>query len=109
MYTHEPHMLIDVSLLRRAKVENLERLAKSLGVDVPKRRRDGAYATQLVSALATKIRRDAMMDELRKLTGLGLSSVGLRRPDGEAGATRSELTPPKRVSTRREDFPRARV
>jgi hypothetical protein len=99
MYTHEPHMLIDVSLLRRAKVENLERLAKSMGVDVPKRRRDGAYATQLVSALATKIRRDAMMDELRKLTGLGLSSVGLRRQEAEA---RAELTPTKRVSTRRE-------
>jgi hypothetical protein len=99
MYTHEPHMLIDVSLLRRAKVENLERLAKSLGVDVPRRRRDGAYATQLVSALATKIRRDAMMDELRKLTGLGLSSVGLRRQEAES---RAELTP-KRVATRRAD------
>lgn len=100
MYTHEPHMLIDVSLLRRAKVENLERLAKSLGVDVPRRRRDGAYATQLVSALATKIRRDAMMDELRKLTGLGLSSVGLRRSDAES---RAELTPQKRVAPRRAD------
>lgn len=65
-------MLIDTSLLRRAKIENLERLAKSLGLDVPRRRRDGAYANQLVSALATKIRRDAMMDELRKLTGIGI-------------------------------------
>ena len=102
MYTHGPYMLIDVSLLRRAKVENLERLAKSLGVDVPKRRRDGAYATQLVSALATKIRRDAMMDELRKLTGLGLSSVGLGRSEG-GNASRAELTPPKRVTTRRAD------
>ncbi len=64
-------MLIDTSLLRRARIENVERLAKSLGVDVPKRRRDSAYATQLVSAVATKIRREAMMDELRKLTGIG--------------------------------------
>jgi hypothetical protein len=63
-------MLIDTSLLRRAKLENVERLAKSLGVETPKRRRDTAYASQLVSAVATKIRREAMMDELRKLAGL---------------------------------------
>lgn len=63
-------MLIDTSLLRRAKIENIERLAKSLGVDVPRRRRDNVYANQLVSAVATKIRREAMMEELRKLTGL---------------------------------------
>ena len=66
-------MLIDTSLLRRAKIENVERLAKSLGVDVPKpatRRRDAVYANQLVSAVATKIRREAMMEELRRLTGL---------------------------------------
>jgi len=87
-------MLIDMSLLRRAKVENLERLAKSLGVDVPRRRRDGAYATQLVSALATKIRRDAMMDELRKLTGLGLGGTS---------------APAKRIATRRDDAARARA
>lgn len=63
-------MLIDVSLLRRARLENVERLAKALGVEAPKRRRDPQYATQLVSAVATKIRRDAMMEELRKLAGL---------------------------------------
>ena len=64
-------MLIDLSLLRRASLENVERLAKSLGVDVPKRtRRDNVYANQLVSAVATKIRRDAMLDELRRLTSL---------------------------------------
>ena len=67
-------MLIDVSLLRRARLENVERLAKALGVDPPKRRRDPAYATQLVSAVATKIRRDAMMEELRKLAGLSSRS-----------------------------------
>lgn len=64
-------MLIDTSLLRRASIENVERLAKSLGVDVPKRRRDMVYANQLVSAVATRIRREAMMEELRKLTGIG--------------------------------------
>jgi hypothetical protein len=43
-----------------------------MGVDAPRRpKRDVVYANQLVSAVATKIRRDAMMDELRKLTGLG--------------------------------------
>ncbi|MBK6514482.1 MAG: hypothetical protein IPM79_32370 [Polyangiaceae bacterium] len=48
----------------------MERLAKALGVDVPRRRRDNVYANQLVSAVATKIRREAMMEELRRLTGL---------------------------------------
>jgi len=69
-------MLIDTSLLRRASIENVERLAKSLGVDVPKRRRDMVYANQLVSAVATRIRREAMMEELRKLTGLGKTGLG---------------------------------
>jgi len=64
-------MLIDLSLLRRASLENVERLAKSLGVEVPRRtRRDNVYANQLVSAVATKIRREAMLDELRRLTSL---------------------------------------
>ena len=71
-------MLIDVSLLRRAKLENVERLAKSLGVDPPRRRRDAAYANQLISAIATKIRREAMMDELRKLTGMSPSRPRMR-------------------------------
>lgn len=61
-------MLIDASLLRRAKLENIERLASSLGVELPRRRRDGIYANQLVSAVASKIRRDSMLDELRRLT-----------------------------------------
>jgi hypothetical protein len=77
-------MLIDASLLRRAKLENIERLARSLGVDVPKRRRDSVYASQLVGAIASRIRRDAMMDELKKLTTLGSSLVG--------GSTRSART-----------------
>lgn len=71
-------MLIDVSLLRRAKLENVERLAKSLGVDPPRRRRDAAYANQLISAIATKIRREAMMDELRRLTHMTSSRPKLR-------------------------------
>lgn len=54
-------MLIDASLLRRAKLENIERLARSLGVDVPRRKRDSVYANQLVGAIASRIRRDAMM------------------------------------------------
>jgi hypothetical protein len=73
-------MLIDVSLLRRANIENVERLAKAMGVDAPRRaKRDLVYANQLVSAVATKIRRDAMMDELRKLTGLGAGARGSLR------------------------------
>jgi hypothetical protein len=79
-------MLIDVSLLRRASLENVERLAKSLGVDVPKRtRRDNVYASQLVSAVATKIRRDAMMDELRRLTSI---SSKPRRDQRQGNKTR---------------------
>lgn len=72
-------MLIDASLLRRARIENIERLAKALGVDAPRRRRDAVYANQLVSAVATKIRREAMMDELRRLTGVsnGHGSFGM--------------------------------
>ncbi len=72
-------MLIDLSLLRRARLENVERLAKSLGVDPPKRRRDPAYANQLVTAVATKIRREAMMEELRKLAGLSDRSAARLR------------------------------
>lgn len=63
-------MLIDSSLLRRARLENIERLAASLGVEAPRRKRDATYATQLVSAVASRIRRDAMMDELKRLTTL---------------------------------------
>ncbi|NUP07414.1 MAG: hypothetical protein HOW73_15295 [Polyangiaceae bacterium] len=68
-------MLIDTSLLRRAKIENVERLAKALGLDVPRRKRDAVYCNQLVSAVATKIRREAMMEELRKLTGLSTAQA----------------------------------
>ena len=63
-------MLLDMSLLRRARLENVERLAKAIGIDPPRRRRDTVYANQLVNAVASKIRRDAMMDELKKLTTL---------------------------------------
>lgn len=105
MYTHGPYMLLDTSLLRRAKIENLERLAKSLGVDVPRRRRDGAYASQLVSAVATKIRRDAMMDELRKLTGLGL---GASAPSANKRPTRVVSTQTRQDASRREEGLRAR-
>jgi hypothetical protein len=63
-------MLLDTSLLRRARLENIERLAKAIGIDPPRRRRDTVYANQLVNAVASKLRRDAMMDELRKLTTL---------------------------------------
>ncbi len=60
-------MLLDTSLLRRASLENVERLAKAIGVDAPRRRRDTVYANQLVNAVASKIRRDAMMDELKRI------------------------------------------
>jgi hypothetical protein len=63
-------MLLDTSLLRRARLENVERLAKSIGIDPPRRRRDTVYANQLVNAVASKLRRDAMMDELKRLTTL---------------------------------------
>jgi hypothetical protein len=63
-------MLLDPSLLRRARTENIERLAKAMGVEPPRRRRDPAYHSQLVSAVASRIRREAMMDELKRLTTL---------------------------------------
>jgi hypothetical protein len=64
-------MLVDASLLRRAKVENVERLARSLGVAFPKRPKDGVYHSQLVSSVASKIRREAILDELKKMGRLG--------------------------------------
>ncbi len=64
-------MLVDSSLLRRAKLENVERLARSLGVNFPRRSRDGVYHSQLVSSVASKIRREAIMDELRRMGRLG--------------------------------------
>lgn len=64
-------MLLDVSLLRRARLENLERLAKAVGVALPRRRRDVVYASQLVSALASHFRRVAMMDEMRRWGAIG--------------------------------------
>jgi hypothetical protein len=63
-------MLLDPSLLRRARTENIERLAKAMGVEAPRRRRDPSYHSQLVSAVASRIRREAMMDELKRLTTL---------------------------------------
>lgn len=63
-------MMLDASLLRRAKLENLERLAKALGVALPRRKRDVIYERQLVVALASRIQRDAMLDEFRRLTFL---------------------------------------
>ncbi len=63
-------MLLDVSLLRRAKLENLERLAKAIGVALPRRKRDALYERQLVKAIAAKIQKDAMIDEFRRLTFL---------------------------------------
>lgn len=64
-------MLLDVSLLRRAKLANLERLAKALGLPLPnRRRRDEVYTNQLVSAIASKIRREAMMDEVKRWEAL---------------------------------------
>ncbi len=64
-------MLVDASLLRRSKVENVERLARSLGVSLPKRPKDGVYASQLVSSVASKIRREAILDELKRMGRLG--------------------------------------
>jgi hypothetical protein len=63
-------MLLDTSLLRRARLENIERLARAIGVEAPRRRRDTVYANQLVNAVASKLRRDAMMDELKRIASL---------------------------------------
>lgn len=71
-------MLLDVSLLRCAKVENLERLARSMGITVSHGR--APWAVRLVEAIATKVRQDAMLDELAKLRARALPNVvdGLR-------------------------------
>lgn len=64
-------MLVDSSLLRRARLENVERLARSLNVSLPRRARDGVYHSQLVSQVASKIRREAILDELKRMGRLG--------------------------------------
>lgn len=79
MVLTRPLMLLDVSLLRRARIENIERLAKALGVPVkgeqPERKRDvmtttrarAAYQNQLVNAVMRELRRDAMRAEFERL------------------------------------------
>lgn len=57
-------MVLSLSMLRRAKVENLERLARALGVRVT---RGVAYEESLIHAIALMLRREAIMDELRRL------------------------------------------
>jgi len=82
-------MLLDVSLLRRARVENVERLAKALGLKLPRRPakqsgrskpdtfsfstsgRDASsrdYANQLVNGVMRELRRDAMRSEFDRLS-----------------------------------------
>lgn len=65
-------MLLDDSLLRRATPKNLMRLAIALGLPVPPRapRAGTKQFKQLVTAIASKIRRDAMMDELNRLAAM---------------------------------------
>jgi hypothetical protein len=85
-------MLLDVSLLRRARIENIERLAKALGLPVkglpvgsstkagyggrggdagsgysaaPRGR--AAYQSQLVNAVMRELKRDAMRAEFERL------------------------------------------
>jgi len=59
-------MDLDIDCLREARVENVERLASSLGVKLPeKRRRDRrTYVRELVRAVMLGLRRDA--DEARR-------------------------------------------
>jgi hypothetical protein len=59
-------MDLDIDCLREARVENVERLASSLGVRLPeKRRRDRrTYIRELVRAVMLGLRRDA--DEARR-------------------------------------------
>jgi hypothetical protein len=53
-------MDLDIYCLREARLENVERLANSLGVKLPEGRRDRkAYARELVRAVMLGLRRDA--------------------------------------------------
>ena len=54
-------MDLDIDCLREAKIENVERLANSLGVKLPDRRRHDrrAYSRELVRAVMLGLRRDA--------------------------------------------------
>jgi hypothetical protein len=59
-------MELDVECLRGATVENLERLAASLGLRLPPRGRDRAYARKLVQAVKRGIDRDAARARSRR-------------------------------------------
>jgi hypothetical protein len=52
-------MRIDVSCLREAKVENLERLARALGIRLPPRT-GPAYARRLVRAVLKRLDEDRL-------------------------------------------------
>lgn len=95
-------MLIDAPLLRRASTANVERLARALGLRV-KRRPVATYAARLVSAVAARLRRDAMVDAavrarvgtVREPSCVDVLREEMRRAtvaaldDGEAGDGRS--------------------
>lgn len=58
-------MDIDIECLRDAKIENLERLATSLGLRLPARKRAGesAYSRELVRQVAKGLRNDKAQQE----------------------------------------------
>lgn len=56
-------MFLGPNLLRRAKTADLQRLARALGLQVPRR----VSHEQIVQMVAAKIRRDAIADELRRM------------------------------------------
>ena len=65
-------MLFDTALLRRASVENLERLARALGVDVERERRGAlcsavAWHWALCTLLTKRLRAEAATSELARL------------------------------------------
>jgi hypothetical protein len=59
-------MELDVECLRGATVENLERLAASLGLRLPPKGRDRAYVRKLVQAVKRGIDRDAVRAQNRR-------------------------------------------
>jgi hypothetical protein len=51
-------MILDFDCLRDARIENLERLARSLGVRLPRHKEGHAYTRALARELARKLEHD---------------------------------------------------
>ncbi len=66
-----PRMDLDIGYLRRAKKENVERLARAIGVSLPRPSLEHTlYEDRLTAAVARELRKQSAFDELDRLMRL---------------------------------------